>query len=71
MPKENGYGSQKKSMRVENMSRIDEQKENWQGCCIYCGHCDDEVIEMMTECKCHCHSRGGNTSLLYMNRGKK
>jgi len=32
------------------------------GCCIYCGHCDDEVIEMMTECKCHCHSRGGNTS---------
>ena len=30
------------------------------GCCVICGHCNDEVIEMMTECKCNCHKRGGN-----------
>lgn len=25
-------------------------------CCVICGHCDDDVIAMMTECKCKCHS---------------
>ena len=53
MQKANGFGFQKRNMMEGSISR---------GCCIYCGHCDDEVIEMMTECKCHCHSRGGNTS---------
>lgn len=24
-------------------------------CCFMCGHCDDEVIAEMMECKCKCH----------------
>ena len=26
------------------------------GCCLYCGHCTDEVIAEMMECKCNCHA---------------
>ena len=25
------------------------------GCCILCGHCTDEVIAEMMECRCKCH----------------
>lgn len=25
-------------------------------CCVICGHCDDDVIAMMTDCQCKCHS---------------
>ena len=32
------------------------------GCCVYCGHCSDEIIAEMMNCKCHCHHRGGNSS---------
>lgn len=53
MQRENGFGFQQKNTREENMSN---------GCCIYCNHCDDEIIAEMMECKCHCHTRGGNTS---------
>ena len=24
-------------------------------CCAVCGHCTDEVIAEMMECKCKCH----------------
>jgi len=24
-------------------------------CCFKCGHCDDEIIAEMMECKCNCH----------------
>ena len=27
-------------------------------CCVFCGHCDDEVIIEQSDCKCHCHTRG-------------
>ena len=25
------------------------------GCCIYCGHCTDEIIAEMMACRCKCH----------------
>ena len=28
------------------------------GCCVLCGHCDDEIIAEMSDCKCKCHTRG-------------
>ena len=31
------------------------------GCCLLCGHCSDEVIAEMMDCKCKCH--GG----IYLN----
>ena len=24
-------------------------------CCVQCGHCTDEVIAEMMDCKCRCH----------------
>ena len=51
MQRVNGCGFQKKNMRVENMNEY---------CCVFCEHCDDDVIVEQTGCKCHCHARGQN-----------
>ena len=26
------------------------------GCCLLCGHCSDEIIAEMMDCKCKCHA---------------
>ena len=26
------------------------------GCCLLCGHCSDEIIAEMMDCKCDCHA---------------